>query len=268
VAPAYLIDWPIVESDRAHAILAHAVSAGDCDIGVQLHPWVNPPFDEDVNSFNSYAGNLPPALEREKLKQLRDRIAERYMLRPTIYRAGRYGIGTATTQTLLDLGFTCDTSVRSGFAYGRQGGPDFAAMPLTPWWVDAKRTLIELPLTTVFSGWLRRPARPLFDILAHGHSPIISMMSRMRAIERIALTPEGIPVNRAIEAIDIAVDMGLPVLNFSFHSPSLVPGNTPYVQTTSDLRLFYQWWDAVLAHLAKRGVAPRAMSDIVASAPR
>ena len=57
-------------------------------------------------------------------------------------------------------------------------------------------------------------------------------------------------------AIDIALDQGVPVLNFSFHSPSLRPGNTPYVRTAADLDRFYRWWDAVLDHLGRRGVVP------------
>ena len=49
VRPIYLVDWPIVQDDRAVAILAPALASGRCDIGAQLHPWVTPPFDEAVN---------------------------------------------------------------------------------------------------------------------------------------------------------------------------------------------------------------------------
>jgi hypothetical protein len=34
----------------------------------------------------------------------------------------------------------------------------------------------------------------------------------------------------------------LPVLVFSFHSPSLAPGFTPYVRNEDDLLRFYDWW--------------------------
>src|SRR3546814_13503630 len=83
-----------------------------------------------------------------------------------------------------------------------------------------------------------------------------ALIARLRLVERIALTPEGIPAERACRAIDIAIGLGLPVLNFSFHSPSLRPGNTPYVRSAADLDLFYRWWDIVLDHLARRGVEP------------
>ncbi len=82
------------------------------------------------------------------------------------------------------------------------------------------------------------------------------------------MTPEGIPAERACKAIDIAIDLRLPVLNFSFHSPSLQPGNTPYVRSPADLDLFYRWWDVVLGHLARRGVEPTTAAQILMMAER
>ena len=58
------------------------------------------------------------------------------------------------------------------------------------------------------------------------------------------------------------------MLNFSFHSPSLQPGNTPYVRSQADLDLFYRWWDVVLGHLARRGVEATTAAEILAMAER
>src|SRR3546814_8874332 len=66
VKPIYLIDWPIVTDDRAAEILGAAQRVGRCEIGAQLHPWVTPPHDEEVNARNSYTGNLPAALQSEE----------------------------------------------------------------------------------------------------------------------------------------------------------------------------------------------------------
>ena len=89
VVPVYLVDWPIATSPAAVDIIGSAVNAGRAEVGIQLHPWVNPPFEEEVGPFTSYAGNLPPALEREKFTRLRDTIAEAFDTTPLIYRAGR-----------------------------------------------------------------------------------------------------------------------------------------------------------------------------------
>src|SRR5258706_9452617 len=63
IVPVFLVDYPIATSSGAAEVLREAVMAGQAEIGVQLHPWVNPPHDEEVNEFNSYCGNLPAGLE-------------------------------------------------------------------------------------------------------------------------------------------------------------------------------------------------------------
>ena len=74
VVPVYLVDFPIAVSQGAGDALREAVQAGRAEIGVQLHPWVNPPHDEEITEFNSFAGNLPRELERAKFRRLRDEI--------------------------------------------------------------------------------------------------------------------------------------------------------------------------------------------------
>lgn len=269
VRPIYLVDWPVIADERAFDILGPACAADRCEIGAQLHPWVTPPHDEEVSARNSYTGNLPVALQRAKMMMLRDAIRDRYGTAPTVYRAGRYGLGPESATMLAELGFRCDTSVRSGFDYRAGHGPDYRAAPLHPWWVrTGAGAVLEMPVTTVFDGLLGRAGPALYHRIARNGSRAGAALARLGLVERIALTPEGIPVDRAIRAIDIAVEARLPVLNFSFHSPSLQPGNTPYVRTAADLDQFYRWWDKVLDHLARRGVEPTSSSEIMAMAER
>jgi hypothetical protein len=269
VKPIYLVDWPVVHDDRAVAILATAQADGQCEVGAQLHPWVTPPHDEDVNERNSYTGNLPPALQRAKMTALRDAIRDRFGAAPTVYRAGRYGLGTESATMLAELGFRCDTSVRSGFDYRGGHGPDYRGAPLKPWWVQtAKGTVLEVPVTTVFGGLLGPAGARVYHRIARNGMHAGAALARLGLVERIALTPEGIPAERACRAVDIALEQGLPVLNFSFHSPSLQPGNTPYVRSMADLDLFYRWWDTVLDHLARRGVEAIDAAGILAMAAR
>lgn len=264
VAPAYLVDWPIVQDDSAVDILGEALADGKCEVGAQLHPWVTPPHTEVISTRNSYTGNLPVALQREKMTILRNGIAERFGVAPISYRAGRYGLGAETAQMLIELGYRCDTSVRSGFDYRPGHGPDYLSAPLEPWWVQAGAgDLLEVPVTTVFGGLFRGMGRSLYR---HSSSGQHAILARLGLVERIALTPEGIPAAKACRAIDIALAARLPILTFSFHSPSLAPGNTPYVRSDDDLKTFYRWWDIVLGHLAKLGIAPTTSAEIVAMA--
>lgn len=260
VKPAYLVDYPITRDDAAAALLGGYVQSGRADVGVQLHPWVNPPFEEEVDTFNSYACNLPPALERAKLTALHSLICERFAVRPMIYRAGRYGAGHETRQILHDLGVAIDTSVRSLFDYSAHGGPNYGKCPLDPYWIYEGK-LLELPVTSVFDGPMRGAGKTLFTQVFK--SPAArGLLARTGMLERIALTPEGIPAEKAVRAIDLALALRVPILNFSFHSPSLAVGFTPYVRNEADLDAFYRWWEIVFAHLAQRGVQPICVKQI------
>src|SRR3546814_15706968 len=74
------------------------------------------------------------------------------------------------------------------------------------------------------------------------------------------------PAADALEAIRIAVGEGVRVLNFAFHSPSLVPGHTPYVCDAADLAAFHAWWDRVLDLLDRLGVAAHGADALIAAA--
>tara|TARA_R110002124_G_scaffold68699_4_gene185548 strand:+ start:893 stop:1918 length:1026 start_codon:yes stop_codon:yes gene_type:complete len=265
VRPAYFVDYSIISDDEAVAFLRNVAERKTAEIGVHLHPWVNPPFDEEVNVFNSFAGNLPKELEEAKLVALRDAIRDKIGVTPTIYRAGRYGIGPHTIALLRKHGFVMDSSIRPRFDYGGEGGPDFMAVGSQPFWWDDDKRLLEVPLTTVYSGLFRKQGAFLAGIM--NKFPLANaLLSRSKMLERIPLTPEGISARETKEAIDVALDDDLQLLVFSFHSPSLSPGHTPYVRTEADLDGFYDWWREVLEHLEMRDVQPITIDQLMAAA--
>jgi hypothetical protein len=264
VVPVYLVDYPVASSPFAAEVLRDAVTAGRAEIGVQLHPWVNPPFGEQVNEFNSFAGNLPPELEHAKFAKLRSTIEQAFGATPRIYRAGRYGVGPNTPAILKDHGIAIDTSVRARFDYSSEGGGNFRDLPIRPWWVDRPGGLMELPLTTVYWGGLARAGHWLYPRLWRVPR-LRGALARVGLLERIPLTPEGVNEVEARRGIKAAVREGLPVLVFSFHSPSLQPGHTPYVRSEEDLDAFYSWWRAAFALLAEHGVRPTTVTGIMAA---
>ena len=264
VVPVYLVDYPVATSEMAIELLSGPIAEGKAEIGVQLHPWVNPPHTEVVNQFNSFAGNLPFELERAKFLKLHDTIARNFGAQPLIYRAGRYGLGPNTAQILREAGIAIDTSVRSNFDYSAGDGPNYSHLPLLPWWVGKGRNLLELPLTTVFVGVLRRYGKGLYPKLSR-FPRLRGLIALFGLLERIPLTPEGVTIEEALRAVDIAVDDGLPMLILSFHSPSICPGYTPYVRDEYDLDRLYDWWRMIFQRLAERGVTPTSVKAIMDS---
>lgn len=267
VVPLYLVDWPVANSPEAREIIGEAARDGRAEVGIQLHPWVNPPHEEEVGARNSFAGNLPYELERAKLLKLRDQIEEGFGKAPIVYRAGRYGLGPRTAELLVEAGIAIDSSVRARFDYSAEHGPDYRSHPVEPYWADADRRLLELPLTTVWGGMLRHQGDWLYPRLTD-RPRLRGALARSGMLERIALTPEGVSEEEAVRGIDMALDDGVKLLVLSFHSPSLAPGNTPYVRDEQDLEQLYDWLRAVYAHLERRGVQPTTAAQIVEAVER
>jgi len=263
---AYMVDYPIATDPRAIEILRGLVADGVSTIGTQLHAWVNPPFDEILSPANSFAGNLPESLEAAKLDALTGAITAAFGVVPVAYRAGRYGIGPATLGLLAARGYLLDSSMRSAHCYTDEGGPDFAAIGNRAFRTGPAGALLEVPLTTVFTGLARRAGIGLYNAL--GRVPKgRGVFARSHMLSRVALTPEQMPLADAREAVAVALGEGLRLLNFSFHSPSIVPGHTPYVRDAADLAAFHGWWDRILDDLGRRGVAPASLAEIIDAAP-
>lgn len=265
VCPIYLVDYPVITHAPAAERLRAFAASGKAAIGAQLHPWVSPPFVEETSNFNSFAGNLPKETERAKLLTLVEKIASTIGTPPAIYRAGRYGAGPNTAEILREAGISIDTSVRSKFDYSAAGGPDYRYHPIKPYWLSDAHDLLELPLTTLFWGLLRRQGDYIFPRLSD-QPTVRAALARTNMLERIALTPEGITVDEAIRAIDMALDENLQLLTFSFHSPSLQPGHTPYVRDKADLDRLYDWWRRVFAYCELCNVKPASLDDILGAA--
>lgn len=263
----YLVDHPVAADPAATDILRRLIEDGCSTVGTQLHPWVNPPLDEAMIPANTFAGNLPPALEAAKLDVLTEAITRGVGVAPRIYRAGRYGIGPATLTLLAERGYRIDSSMRSTYDYSAEAGLDFAATPNQAFRCGPGWEIVELPLTTVFTGMARSGGVGLYRAL--GRIPKgRGIFARSHLMSRVALTPEDMPLADALQAIAVAVGEGVRVLNFSFHSPSLVPGHTPYVRDVADLGAFHHWWDVVLADLARRGVRAASLDELIAASAK
>ncbi|MEW4466786.1 polysaccharide deacetylase family protein [Parasphingorhabdus sp. JC815] len=264
IKPVYFVDYSIVENDEAAAFLKSVIAKNTASVGVHLHPWINPPFEEEVNSHNSFAGNLPKELEEAKIIALRDLIEDTTGAQPIIYRAGRYGVGPNSIEILAKHGFLIDSSVRSRFDYHDQSGPDFSNIGPEPFWLRPE-SLLEVPLTTVYSGIFRKQGDMLSPLFNRSKTAS-ALLSKSKMLQRIPLTPEGVSAREAKEAIDVALDDMLKLLVFSFHSPSLSAGHTPYVQTDADLDRFYDWWREVIDHLLEREAAPISVDQLIEAA--
>lgn len=268
VTPCYLVDHPVAADEQARNLIGPWLAAGACDLGAQLHPWVTPPHEEVVCTRNSFPHNLDPDLEKRKLATLMEVIREGFGAYPRAYKAGRYGLGDHSVDTLAGFGFEIDTSVVPHWTYrGAGGGRDFIGLPDQPFWLSPRHHLLELPFSVVLTGPLGRRMPLALERLIFSPTGIRQSMpgilSRLGLASRIKLSPEGSSLAEMKQAVDALLSRDRRYLCLSFHSPSLLPGCTPYVRTEADLENFLDRLDRILAYIiGQRGVAPTGVFEL------
>jgi hypothetical protein len=244
VTPTYVVDYPVAAQDDGVRPLQELYQSDACAIGAHLHPWVNPPHSETLGPVASFTSNLDASLQSSKLRALTDIIGDRFNLQPRVFKAGRYGVSRTTTELLAGMDYHVDNSVCPRMDFTDAGGPSFAEFDADPFFLTP--SLLELPCTVDFVGWLG-PAGPSLHRIASGSAfdrlRAVGVLSRLRAVRRIMLSPEG---NTLDEMCALARDLyrrGLRVFTLTYHSPSLEPGHTPYVRSERDLNTFLSCLD-------------------------
>ncbi|MDT7952963.1 MAG: glycosyltransferase [Acetobacteraceae bacterium] len=233
IVPTYVVDYPVATSASSIAVLKPWLRAGLCEIGAHLHPWVNPPHDEEVTVRNSFASNLPSDLTRRKLAALRDCIVANFGTSPLVYKAGRYGIGPETPAILKELGFIADASVVPHLDSSGEGGPDFRHLPDRPFLTEGG--VAELPLSVHFSGAMAEIGARLFPILSRLERwRLPGVFSRLGLLERLRLSPEDHGIADLCRQTRAALARGHRHFMLTYHSSSLMTGGSPYARTPAD----------------------------------
>jgi hypothetical protein len=249
VRPTFVVDYPVSTIPEGYEIIRDFYKSGICEVGAHLQPWDTPPFVEEITDRNSYPGNLAPEVEREKLVRLTAAIAQNIGVQPRIYKAGRYGVGFATPGILAELGYEIDVSVLPGTDLRRQLGPDFSNCPAHPYWFGTDPALLEIPLSIGYTGAIApfpALARALATHPAFKAFHVPGILSHLRLLDRIVLTPEGITFEEQRRLTRAMLRRGYRVFSLTYHSPSLAPGNTPYVRDAAQLRSFLSCIDRYL----------------------
>jgi hypothetical protein len=270
IRPSYLLTYPVLEDLEVVRLLRRYVERGECAVGVQLHPWVTPPFDGDTGTDTeaSYSGNIGHELEIRKLRALIAKFTECFSTAPRLYRAGRYGLSEQTAAMLEEFGFEVDTSLAPRTDFSPEGGPDYSAYDYTPFWFGSRANLLELPLCRSIVGWGGSFAPQLYQAVTTpplSYLGLSAPLTRIRCAERITLSPEGNDLGAMIRLVRSLRRRGTPIFVLSFHSSSLAVGRSPYVSDRAELHHFYDRLSGILAFIAEQeGIRFASLAEIPA----
>jgi len=241
VAPTYLITYEVADDARA-AQQFRAWRERGAEVGSHLHSWTTPPLQPGEEMTRRFPSELSDAELQDKFTALTQKVEAAMGVKPTSYRAGRWGFDARQAEMLRTFGYRIDLSVTPGLSWkkGKDAGPDFSNESALPHWLN--ETVLEVPMTIVRTGLLRR-------------------LKWLRVFEN---TTPG-QLRRTVRAADRA---GLPAAVFMIHSSELVAGKSPYVKTPEALERVYQNIEALFAYCAQRGILGITASDFARSFPK
>jgi hypothetical protein len=252
IRPTYFTTYQVAIDPRAAAILREVSAGGRGEIGAHLHPWNTPPLDEAFVPRNSMMKNLPAPLQLAKVERLTEALRETFGARPTAFRAGRYGLGRESVAALVATGYRVDSSVKPFYDLrAMDDGPSFVGAPLHPYYLAPDRdvtqpaqsgSVVELPLSSGFSRGPFRfwdPARRTLETRPWRSLHLAGIAARMGIVRRLTLSPELIPMTHMLTLARRLLEHGARHLHLSWHTPSLVPGLSPFSTTAADVDRMY-----------------------------
>ena len=272
VRPTYVIDHPVVATSSSRDVMRSLLVAGNCEIGAHLHPWVNPPHEEEITDRNSYLCNLPLDLQIRKLTVLTEAIEHHLAVRPRTFKAGRYGFDFRLVPALHKVGYLVDTSILAYTDMRDDAGPNFSRFGNEPFLFDAAHApvdgegppILEVPCSV---GFTQRPFS-IFSLVYRFASlrqlrrfRLRGMMWKSCFLRRVVLSPEGFDVANLKQLLRRLVQERVSAVNVTLHSPSMQPGNTPYTRDAEELKVLVACLREVLSCTLDAGATPMTMSE-------
>jgi hypothetical protein len=266
----YLMTLEMAEDPFLRGYLRPRLQAGECEVGAHLHPWNTPPLiqvtDDDMR-HHPYPFEYPEEVQRAKLTTLVTAIERQYDVRPTSYKAGRWGLDGFHAGLLDDLGFRADTSVCPGINWGPSkghphgvGGPNFNRATLHPYRLSRH----DVCRPGALRVWEIPPTIVFYSALGRYVPGVRALYARFRRVRRLFdrrhlgsqwLRPyPHMTVERLRRVAALARRLGAPVLNLTLHSSELMPGGSPYNPTVESIESLFTRLDALFSSLRSAGV--------------
>jgi hypothetical protein len=264
VRPTYFTAYRVATDPRAADVMREVGNGGRAEIAAHLHPWNTPPVAEASIPRNSMLSNLPAELQLAKVQRLTAVLEDTFDLRPTAFRAGRYGFGRETVAALLRCGYRTDSSVSPFISLrGVDDGPTFVGAPMVPYRLAPDRDvrepapdgkLVEIPLSYGFNRgpfgfW--DPARRLLEAVPCRWLHLAGLAARVGLVQRLVLCPELASVADMLTLSRRLLEHGVRHLHLSWHSPSLKPGLSPFAPTAADVKRLYDSVEAYFDGLSR-----------------
>lgn len=239
VVPTYLLDYAVIDNAAARTTLQSVQQQNPgIEFGAHLHPWVTPPIVNTLAESDSHIVNLPIEVVQQQIDTLKSSITEHFGRAPTSFRSGRWGINNEILSSLIERGFTVDSSVYPFYKNDWFNYEDTSYLPgyLFPT-ADKKDSIFELPVTAGFNYKkfsCANTAQKFLEKKPMSYLRPIGLLWQLGLLRKIYLSPELSSAADMITLCKKAIAINAPVIHMNLHSSSLLPGATSYVKDRNE----------------------------------
>jgi len=280
IRATYFATYQVAACAWATETLGDISSDGRAEIGAHLHPWNTPPMPSPPPRHRTMLSNYPTALQLAKMECLTETLEGALGVRPTSFRAGRFGLGPKTIGALAKCGYRVDSSVTPFISWHQfDNGPDFVGAPVEiyrPHTDDVRLATSNGPITEVpiSVGYTRIPKKHWLRMARWSTSRLVrptrlvGLAARLGLTRRVMLSPETDSPWDMLSLSQALIRCGAEHLHMFFHSSSLCPGLTPFTRTSADIARLYASIEEYLDALANITTITFATVEEAASAAR
>ncbi len=251
--PVYLTNYEMANSDTFVNLASEWQAKGNCEIGIHLHAWNNPPLVDLTGPYNGnpYLIEYTEDIMRAKFETLYNLLENRFGLAPVSHRAGRWAMDERYFKILKKYNILVDCSHTAGANWESQkgitrGGTDYSDALDTPSEIEG---VLEVPIS-----------------LLKTHLPIAgTFRHRIRAIVKgngIYLRPASALLEEMTYYLSVMSQRAdIDYVEFMIHSSELMPGGSPYFPDSTSVTCLYQVIEAVFSQARQLGYQGITLRD-------
>jgi len=253
--PVWLTNYEIIQSDEYVDIIKPYVERKQCEIGIHIHAWNNPPIYHLDTKYdgNSYLIEYPDDIMYRKFKTTYDLIENKLGVRVKSHRSGRWAMDERYFNLLEKFSIICDCSftptVNWVNANGETvpNGSDYTSVPKDAHMIG---NIMEVPATIRrYKHYISRGSikKSLKTALKGGRiwlRPALNSLADMKKL-----------------AYDVSKEEGNNYLEFMLHSSELMPGGSPYFSTSSQIEKLYRDMEDLFSYISSLGYVGQTLEE-------
>ena len=243
--PVYLTTWEMANEPRFIGRAIEWEKSGNCEIGIHLHAWSNPPQISIKREYleADYLIEYDYDQMYSKFQLLHDFLTNKIGHIPYSHRAGRWAMDDRYFKLLKDFDIKIDCSVTPGIDWSNNmgsylGGPDYSNALANISFING---VFEVPMT-----------------IRHMHTcGIGSLKHRIKSLvkgKNVWLRPAGQSTHELKSLIRrVYQDSDIDYLEFMIHSNELMPGGSPYFKTKSYIENLFNQIESIFKYVTTLG---------------